>query len=498
MSKFIAGALLFLLITALLWTSVLWHWESTRHNMSVSDIVIYLGLLPLACFGLLLALRWAWRGAGERQAAAAAARASAVPAGTAAAPDGAGEEARRHATTLLLGAWLRSAAGDAAADLMDAAKAGEPRPSLDAELRDDNGMPLMAARIADLDTAELEEAAVLLVAATAAPQPEWQGMQPAAHVLRALTALQPPLTDAVLALQSWGGRFAPTDPQAPIPAGAARPPQRLVRMLVALPDTWQAFERGFAQLWIEQLVKEHSTEIPAQCFRIGTHTASGPELWLKADQLMQGLARESRDDAVLLAAAHSDLSDEAATALENAQRLFSAAARPKGVMPGEAATALLLALPGWPAPPHEERSPAHLHRPAVMRRDKSIEAAGKVSSELLLQACTQAFAASRLEAGDLKALVCDADQHTPRSTELFGTTLVLLPDLDPTEDMRVLGTVTGHTGAAGTLAVIAAAAEQARSLEAPCVALSLIDPFFRLAVVARPHAPEAVPSSPAA
>mgnify|MGYP003576109956 CR=1 FL=1 len=72
MSKFIAGALLFLLITALLWTSVLWHWESTRHNMSVSDIVIYLGLLPLACFGLLLALRWAWHGAGERQAAAAA------------------------------------------------------------------------------------------------------------------------------------------------------------------------------------------------------------------------------------------------------------------------------------------------------------------------------------------------------------------------------------------------------------------------------------------
>ena len=133
-----------------------------------------------------------------------------------------------------------------------------------------------------------------------------------------------------------------------------------------------------------------------------------------------------------------------------------------------------------------------------MRRDKSIEAAGKVSSELLQQACTQAIAVARLEAGDLKTLVCDADQHSQRSTELFGTTLALLPDLDPTEDMRVLGTVTGHTGAAGTLAVIAAAAAQARSLEAPCAALSLADPFFRLALVARPDAPDAAPSSSAA
>lgn len=499
MSKFIAGALLFLLMTAVLWTAVLWQWESTRHNMSVSDIVIYLGLLPLACFGLLLALRWAWRGAGERQAAAAAARASVAPAGTVAERDGAGEEARRHATTLLLGAWLRSAAGDAPADLMDAAKAGEPRPSLDAELRDDNGMPLMAARIADLDTAELDAAAVPLVAATAAQQPQRQSMQPATHVLRALTALQPPLTEAVLALQSWSERFAPADPQAPIPAGAARPPQRLVRMLVALPETWHAFECGFAQLWIEQLVQEYSTEIPAQRFRVETHTASGPELWLKADQLLQSLARESRDDAVLLAACHSDLSGEAVAALEHARRLFSASACPKGVMPGEAAVTLLLALPGWPSAPQDERSPIHLHRPAVSRRDKSIEAAGKVSSEFLQHACTQALAASRLEADSVKALVCDADQHSQRSTELFGTTLALLPDLDPTEDMRVLGTVTGHTGAAGTLAVVAAAAAQARSLEAPCAALSLGDPYFRLALVARPDAPGAAAvSSPAA
>ncbi len=493
MSKFFAGALAFVLITALIWISVLWHWERTRHEFSVADIVIYLGLLPLACFGLLLGLRWAWRGAGERHAAAAAARAAAAPAGGAAASADAGaHDARRHATTLLLGAWLRSPAGDSPADLMDAAKAGEPRPALDAELRDNAGMPLMAGRIVDIDTHELEAAAQPLVAAVLAHQPQWQGMEAGAQVWRALAALHTPLARAVEAIAPWRDRFAPPAPAAAAGATPAMPATpRLVRLLVALPETWHAFERGLAQAWIAQLVAEHSKDVPAASFRIETLAASGPELWLAADQRLQANERESRDDLLLIAACHSDLSEAAIAALEQARRLFTAASHPKGVMPGEAAAALLLARPGWPPAPHDDAPFAHLHRPAVLRRDKSIEEPGKVSSELLQHGCTQAFAASRIEPTEVKALVCDADQHTARSTELFGATLALLPELDPTEDMRVLGTVSGHTGATSALMVIAAAAAQALSQDAPCAAISLADPFFRLALIARPGAPAA-------
>jgi len=498
MSKFLAGALAFVLITAVIWVSVLWHWESTRHDMSVSDIAIYLAVLPLTCFALALALRWAWRGAGKRHAAAAAAQAAAAAApagGAAGSADAATDDARRHATTLLLGAWLCSAAGSSPEDLMDAAKAGEPRPALDAELRDDEGMPLMAARIPDLDTGELEEAAQPLVGAVVAQQSEWRGMAPGAQVWRALAALQAPLVSAVDAIQPWSDRFAPPEAAPGTHPNGPRPPVRLVRLLVGLPEAWHAFERGVAQAWITQLVAEHSKEVAPASFRTEIVATSGPELVLKADQLLQALARESRDDLLLLAACHSDLSEVAVAALDNARRLFTTSANPKGVMPGEAAAALLLAQPGWPPAPHDEAPFAHLHRPAVLRRDKSIEAPGKVSSDLVLHGCTQAFTASQIDAAQVKALVCDADQHTARSTELFGATLALLPELDPSEDMRVLGTVTGHTGAASTLAVIAAAAAQAMSLEAPCAAVSLADPFFRLALIARPDAPAAPASA---
>ena len=498
MSKFLAGALAFVVITAVVWISVLWRWESTGHDMSVSDIVIYLAVLPLTCLALLLALRWAWRGAGKRHAAATTARAAAAPVGgVAGGADAATDDARRHATTLLLGAWLRSAAGSSPEDLLDAAKAGEPRPALDTELRDDAGMPLMAGRIADIDTAELEDAARPLVAAVIAQQGgQWQGMEPGQQVWRALAALQAPLASAVEAIQPWSERFAP--PAAAPGTPAPRTPARLVHLLVALPEAWHAFERSVAQAWITQCVAEHSKEVAAASFRTEIVAASGPQLWLKADQLLQTLARESRDDLLLLAACHSDLSEAAVAALENARRLFTATANPKGVMPGEAAAALLLAQPGWPPAPHDDAPFAHLHRPAVLRRDKSIEAPGRVSSDLLQHGCAQAFTASQIDAAQVKALVCDADQHTARSTELFGATLALLPDLDPSEDMRVLGTVTGHTGAASTLAVIAAAAARAMSLEAPCAAVSLADPFFRLALIARPDAPATAAAAAAA
>ena len=89
----------------------------------------------------------------------------------------------------------------------------------------------------------------------------------------------------------------------------------------------------------------------------------------------------------------------------------------------------------------------------------------------------------------MTALVCDADQHTARGTELFGATLPLVPQLDASEDMRLLGTVTGHAGGVDALLVVAAAAQRAMADGKPCLAISLGDPFMRLALLARPPTP---------
>jgi len=479
MSKVLKALLLFAALSVVIWVAVLWHWESTRRNMTVSDIVIYLGLLPLAVFGLLLALRWAWLGAGER-ADAAAAKAAAAP--TAAAPSK--EEAQRHATVQVLGAHVCSAGGQAPAELLEAAQAGKPRPDLDRELRSDDGLPVMCARIADLDIARAESELAPLVASLHAQRDDSSALAPASHVVRALAALQAPMLAALDNLQPWAERLGAPDADGAVQPSASANPTRL-RVLLGWPPEWSDFEQALALAWARSLVNPDSTTIPPARCVFDAHACSGEELWLEADQLLQALAHDGRDDVLLLAACHSAIGDEAVAVLEQQRRLFSAAGHPKGLMPGEAAATLLLAPPHWPGVPGDETAPVLLHRPSVQRRDKSVEAGGRVSPDCLSRTLASALSAGRLDAAQVGALVCDADQHTPRSTELFGTTLELLPHLDPTEDMRLIGTVNGHTGPASALMVVAAAAERVRSVDKPCIALALGDAFMRMALLAR-------------
>jgi hypothetical protein len=197
---------------------------------------------------------------------------------------------------------------------------------------------------------------------------------------------------------------------------------------------------------------------------------------------------------VLVLAAHSDLSEAAVTELEDAGRLFHPQHRPKGHMPSESAAALLLATLAWPTSPAPDTSDdarpiAWAHRPALSRRDKSIDAPGKVQSQTLRAVMDAALGASQLLAADLAALIADADQHTPRGTELFGTTLDVLPQLDPNEDMRQLGSVCGGAGVTTPLMVLACASAQSQALDKPVLAASLGDSHDRLAVVMRASPP---------
>ena len=487
MSKILKPLLLFTFVTFVIWVAVLWHWEATRRDMTVPDIVIYLGVLPLVVIGLLLALRWAWSAAAKSTAAGTSASAAAA-AGTSASSQ---EEQRRHSTVKVLSAHVHCPTGEAASEMLEAAQAGKPRPGLDEELRGDDGLPVMCARIAAIDTAEVDTLLEPVLAAVRKRKDAWADARVPSHVLRALGAMRQPLGQALADLEPWARRLGapPQDAATGADAAGSAGPAAMVRAVVGWPADWSEFEQALALGWVRWLITEDgATSIPASRFVFDAHACTGEELWLKADQLLQVLARETREDVVLLAACHSSIGEEAVAALAQQQRLFSAAQHPKGLMPGEAAAALVLAPPQWPAAPDEAQPPVQLHRPAVQRRDKSIEAGGRVSPDCLRDTLVQALSAGRLDAAAVGALVCDADQHTPRSTELFGTTLELLPHLDPTEDMRLIGVGTGHTGVASALLVVAAAAERARAAGLPTVALTLGDAFMRLALLVRPHA----------
>jgi hypothetical protein len=489
MSQIAKGIALVVVVVCLVWLGVLWQWEATHRVVAIEDIVIYLALLPLVVFGLVLLLRWAWRAAVARQAATGAASLAAAAAlasgqgnskGSAELPQA--EAAERHLRVQLLASALNSSCGQSGREVLAALKEGRPMPELDKQLRDDDGLPVMCARLSDLPKLDTQAA----LATVQAKNEAWHTLEPGEHVQRALAALSEPLALALMSLQPWQQHFEAD-------------PQRRLRVLLAWPQDWSEFEQAFADAWASAWLQEHAPPFAQSAWRI-TQSArqGGVALWRLVDHLMLAMAREKRDDAVLVAACHSDISAEAVERLEREQRLFSAPRRPKGDMPGEAAAAMLLAGADWPKQPDkpDDPGPVQLHRAAFMQRDKAVDGDGRISSEVLQGAISNALVVAKLGAEDVPALVCDADRHSARCGEVLGASMALMPKLDVALDVALLATPLGHTGAVGVLLSIATAAATASRREAPCLVLGVAEPLGRLALVLRPAAdPASGPAS---
>lgn len=498
-------------VCSVVWLAVLWRWQATGRDVSAPDLMAYLLVLPLVVLALGWALRWAWRGAAARESERAAAAAGVGPAGaTTAAP--AGHEAERHWAWQLHSAHLNCPCAQDAPALLQAGMKGQPLPALDTELVNAEGLPVLSTRITELALDDVRLALQDLragVPASAPPgdtgaartddAPDEAAAVPD-HIVRALAALAPALKQALDDLTPWA-----TTEAAPTPA-----PDRWLRVWLGLPATWQPPLRELAAGWAREQITRHwsAAEVIAH---VSVQVCDGIELWAHADRLLLAATRHREDMRLLMLGCHSDLSEEAIAALESERRLFDAGQQPRGAIPGEAAAALVLS-PPEPSPdlptagtrraPPESTAPASpqpdapplawLHRAALARRDKPIEAAGAVSSQVLADVLRQALQAGAIAADAVAAVICDADAHTPRATELFGTTLKALPHLDPAEQMCRLGTIAAH-GSAGALLVVAAAAARVATDGQPCLALSLGDSHWRLALLLRP-----VPAGPEA
>jgi hypothetical protein len=266
-------------------------------------------------------------------------------------------------------------------------------------------------------------------------------------------------------------------------------PQRRLRVVLAWPESWTEFEQAFADTWAQAWLQDNMPEFARPWLRVmHSQRQSGVQMWRQVDQLMLAMAREKRDDPLLVAACHSDISSAAVDQLERDQRLFSAARNNKGQMPGEAAAVLLLAGALWPGIPDRDDSarPLQLHRAAFAQRDKSVDGEGRVASDVLQAALAQALTVAQMEATQMKCLASDADRHSARCQELMGASLALLPHFDASLDVALLATQLGSTGAAGLLTTIATAAAYASKRQGPCIAVSVAEPLQRLVLVARP------------
>lgn len=487
MQKFFKVAAMVAAVFCLTWLGALWLWQVQGREVSQSDLVIYLGLLPLVIVLLIVGFRWAWAGA----LASAQARAGDANAGSgktgAVSPNVAIDENERCLTSVVLAAAINSVAGVEPGELLDAVKSGKPLPAPDESLTDDSGLPVLSARCKGTVDGDWQQDLVALVAQVACQQPGWGTMEPRIAVWRALSLMTEPLRNVrqtlleMLQVQQGAQAINTRDADA-----KERP---AVRVLLGVSETTSEFERACLLAWVNHLMLEDwPPETPEINLSVTPFQGAPEGFLLKIDQILLSLRREKRNDLFIAAAAESLLDDAAIGRLSDKGRLYQTDERPTGVMPGEAAAVLLLGGIEWAASEESEKPIVLIHRLSMTQRDKSIEAGGKGNCAQLVQAMQAALAVSSLSAGDIASMVSDADQHTQRATELFGGTLDQLPDLDPVEDFRLLGRVTGSIGMSSMLVSIAAGAEMVSIANKPCMVVGLADLFVRVAWVLRPAA----------
>jgi hypothetical protein len=447
MRTWLKHLLLLAVLSLATWAAVIAAWYAQRRVVSLDDALQYLLALPLLLFAGVLIVRG---------------MPSATPAGRSAAVSNPAPAPAADPAYPLLGAWAHTPAGADLSALLAALAEGRPRPTPDAQLRDLDGLPVLSARIAALDPA----------AGQAALPPEVR-LSPAA--LRALAALSPLLDQAEDALTDTAGE-------------AAQAPAADLHVLACWPATWSTDHAQAAQAWLAQRLQPLAGTLAPAC-------ATGAELLLQAQAHLDGLHRTGRAGRVLALACHSDLDDEAVQRLERLGRLYAMPRCPRGLMPGEAAAALLLSTPPRPAADGATAPAAETAAPVLLRALRAQPSSPATASarraavaSALLDA---ALRVTDVEPGAVAALCADVDQHGDACTALHALAQGTLPHLDPLEDLRLTGLCCGHTGAVAPLLALAAAWSQCAQGEKPVAAVSLTEDAWQMVAVLEPDTGQA-------
>jgi hypothetical protein len=478
LAKFFRGSLMFLLLAALVWAVVIVWWQVTYRMPSESDIVLYLLLLPVALGATFWAAKKAFIAFKNRSdkpapAAALGAADSAQPA------DAKTAELELGFSLRLLASSTKTTCGDSTADLTSALAEGK-RPELDTELKDSEGYPVFAGRVADLDLETLRDELTPHIKAEQPAIDQWP-----TEILRALVLLSHVLDDLLDQAASHPRALAPEAEKSDKPADLVS-----LKVMALAPETWPAPLRAVIVAWLKSKIDANGIW-PANRLTVSLlPLRQAGELVGLLDQLNLSVHREQRKDLTIVLACESHVAEARVEALESQKNLFSGAHK-NGVVPGEAAAGLLLASAAVAAD-FEQDKPLQLHRVSAAKRDKSVEAPGRITSALLEQLVEYALGAAQEADDKVCAVVSDTDHRSSRSAELGAMVTAKFAALDMSADCMQAAMASGHIGAVSVLSGIAVAGDLAQERNQPVLFVSADDAFDRAALVLKP-VPEIVP-----
>ena len=461
------GAALAVAVVAACWLGAMLYWRAVGTAPSAMAMAQLRVALPA---GVLLSL---WMG---KSALSRAATAPAQPAGAAA--DATAAEARKQLPAIAACA-VRMRGGESAAELAETLRTNAAPCALDPELVDAAGYPVLSGRAACADPGAARESMEPWLAQRGMAELEfsdegWRALSMAAAV--AVELAQHALMHPVL--QAWVPEYlAATKDE------RTNHPQPMLQLLALLPDNWHASQRQAAADWLLHLIAQQGW--PVERLGLSAGFTAGPGAGFA---LLDTLALAS--GLTLLLACDSSIGDDSVRELGQRGLLFSGKTG-RGQVPGEGACALLL-LDG-----EQQQKQQRLATDTLVvidgassgRRPSSADDGGSIGASLLAGLVSEALGQADVGAAAMAAIWADADFRPNRTGEVMSMGSSVFPDLSPEAAPLGVGAGCGTTGAAGTLAALALAAQEALACGAPVLCVSNSDSHYRCALLVRPAEP---------
>ncbi|MHA4866241.1 hypothetical protein ACXZ1M_00905 [Duganella sp. PWIR1] len=486
------------------WGASIFYWRETNRVPAASELVLYLLVLPL----LLLGAWWLARKAWTRVTAPATASPAAGAAGAVGADAGTAAIAPAPplppALTIAASA-LRVPHGDSVSALRAAVADNRARPSLDKELSDDDGYPILSARLEDAGDAALRDDLLQWLQARQLDDPrfdqgQWRALAAASAVAAELAAQ----ASVHIGLAPWleqqeerrQGRLPPNSVAVPAPPS--------LRLLALWPDDWQPQQRELAQQWLHHVADEAGWPAallaPATAPLARNHTVAGgradagghahadadagtdADAGLVLAALLQRCADAAHPCLAIVIAAGSHLSEAGIDRLSSQNALYTAK-QPQGRIPGEGAAGLLLA---------DAATAGHLGGGSTLqalhhgRRLTSADEVRRDTDTSLADAVNHALQAAQVDGAAITLVAADTGHRTSRVTELMHVVTAAAPQLDPGVDVISAGGSCGSCGAVAWLTALALGDAEAQDRNAPVLCISNEDPYHRYAALLRP------------
>lgn len=451
------GGLLAAAVFGACWGGAIWYWRSATVTPSSVELALALLVLPLALVGAM------WFG-GKLLAK----RATAAPAATATTATAAPAPAASLPALAIVSSALRSPYGASAEELAGAIAGNSARPDLDAELVDDDGFPVAAARCAEAEELAFQEEVGAWLVQGGMPDPHFADPQ-----WRALT-----LGSSVVAeLASRAGDLLPAEGKPPV-----------LRLLPLLPMDWTLEQRAAAGLWFKHLAAGFGWPAAQVALPDNGAAATSPAA------LCTQLAREAQTKAgpivALVVACASNIGQEVVDAWAGKGILFTSG-RPQGLVPGEGAAGLLLT--DLPLAQSMEATLFALLDPAESSlREAAAPARQRANPALLGDLAARAGRQGETGLAQVAMVVADTGQQQQRTLELMGMVSQAMPQLEESEDVFCVGSASGACGDVPFLTALALAQHGVLVRGAPVLCIGNEDALECCAHLLRPPVTTAV------